>query len=92
MLLNKFYEVIVSFGVPDPLGCIMTAPVDVLTSSDGALSAHLAIPLHLEGDQEGCPIEEQEVLFPLAWVVVCFSVDTFWHGPDCVATHFFCCS
>ena len=76
-----------SLGVPDSLGCIVTAPVHVVSRSKGSLSAHLAVSLHLESYQERSRVEEQKVLLPSAGIVVRLSIDTLWHGPNSVATH-----
>lgn len=80
-------ELAVSLSVPDSLGCIVTAPVHVVARSEGSLSAHLAVALHLESYEEGSRVEEQKVLLPSAGIVVRLSIDTLWHGPNCVATH-----
>jgi hypothetical protein len=77
------------FGVPDSLGGVVGAPVHVLTSAHCLLTAHVAEALRLQANQEGGAVQEEHVLLPVAGVVVSLSVDRAWHGPDCIATHFF---
>ena len=74
-------------GVADPLGRIVTAPVHVLAGAHRALSAHVAVALDLQLDQEGGSVQEQHVALPLTRVVVRLGVDRTRHGPDSRSSH-----
>lgn len=67
----------------------MRAPVHVLADSHSGLPTHLAIPLHLECDEESGCVQKQEILLPPARVVMRFGVDGSRHWPDSVASHIF---
>jgi len=47
----------------------------------------MSVSLDLEGNEEPGGVEEEEVSFPVAGVVVGFSVDSTGHRPDSSSSH-----
>ncbi len=76
-------------SVSDSLGCVVAAPIHVLTSFESGLAAHVPEAGHLEGDEQKAAVEEKEVTLPQAGVVESLEVDGLGDWPDSCSSH--CC-